>query len=74
MEQGDLKEMAQEARLALEKERGEWMEKVARVDGLLRTLEADRRVLPAPLCFVLRHVKHPVFSPSRKKSAFFFVK
>ena len=36
MEQGDLKEMAQEARLALEKERGEWMEKVARVDGLLR--------------------------------------
>jgi hypothetical protein len=50
------------------------MEKVARVDGLLRTLEADRRVLPAPLCFVLRHVKHPVFSPSRKKSAFFFVK
>lgn len=35
---------------------------------------ADRRVLPAPLCFVLRHVKHPVFSPSRKKSAFFFVK
>lgn len=45
MEQGDLKEMAQEARLALEKERGEWMEKVARVDGLLRTLEATDEVL-----------------------------